>query len=80
MEEQLFGPVVLRRAEYYIQFDCPRTSCFLTGDDASEGGIALLDAGLVNLNFVERLLIDEVKSTAAIHEHFGESEAIHNRV
>mgnify|MGYP005822001269 CR=1 FL=1 len=51
VEEQLFGPVILRRAEYYIKFDFPQTSCFLIGDDASKGGIALLDACPVNMHF-----------------------------
>ena len=78
MEKQLFGPVILKRAEYYIKFYFPRTSCFSTGDDASKGGTALLDAIFVHLHFVERIFIDEVKSATAVHEHFGESKAIHD--
>lgn len=80
VEEQLFGPVILTHAEYYIKFNFPRASCFSIGDDASKGGTALLDAVLVHLHFVERVFIDEVKSVAAIHEHFGELKAIHNWV
>ena len=80
MEEQLFGPVILRRAEYYIKFDFPRASCFSTRDDASKGGTALLDVCSVNLHFFKRVLVDEVNPTAAVHEHFGKSKAIHNGV
>ena len=50
------------------------------GDDASKGGTALLVACFVNRHFVERVLLDEVKPTAAVHEHFGELKAIHNWV
>ena len=80
VEEQLFGPVILKHAEYYIKFDFPRASCFSTGDDASKGGTALLDACSATMHLVERVLIDDVKSTTAVHEHFGKSEAIHNWV
>ena len=78
VEVQLFGPVVLRRAEYHIEFNFPRASCFSTGDNASKGGTALLDATLVHLHFVERIFVDQVESATAVHEHFGESNAIHN--
>ena len=61
VEQQLFGPVIFRRAEYYIQFNSARASCFLTGDDASKDGAALPDACSINLHFVERVLVDEVK-------------------
>ena len=44
MKEQLFGSVVFGRAEYHIQFNSPRASCYSTGDNASKGGIALLNA------------------------------------
>ena len=44
MKEQLFGSVVLGHAEYHIQFNSPRASCFSTWYNASKGGIALLDA------------------------------------
>ena len=77
MEKQLFGPAIFSRAEYYIQFNSPRASCFSTGDDASKGGIALLDVFSVNMHFVERVLVDEVEPATAVHEHFGKSEAIH---
>lgn len=77
MEEQLFGPVIFGRAEYHIQFNFPIASCFLTGDDSSKGGAALLDACFVNLHLVERVLVDEVKPTATVHEHFGESKTVH---
>ena len=80
MEEQLFGPVVIRRAEYYIEFDCPRASCFSTGDNTSKGGTALLDAALVHLHFVERIFVDEVKSASTVHEHLDKSKAVHNWV
>ena len=78
VEEQLFGPVILRCAVYYIKFDFPRALCFSTGDDASKGGTALLDAVLVHLHFVERVFIDEVKSATAIHEYFSEPKAVHD--
>ena len=80
VKEQLLRPVILRRDEYYVKFNSPRTSCFSTGDDASKGGTALLDACSINLHFVERVFINEVKPTAAIHEHFGKSKAVHNGV
>ena len=80
VEEQLFGLVIFTCVEYYIKFNFPRTSCFSTGDDASKGGTALLDACSVNMHFVERVLVNEVKSTVAVHEDFGESKAIHNWV
>ena len=80
VEEQLSGHIILRRAEYYIKFNFPRASCFSTGDNASKGGTALLDATLVHLHFVERIFVDEVKSATAVHEHFGESKAIQNWV
>ena len=80
MEEQLFGPVILRHAKYYMKFDFPRTPCFSNGDDASKGGVALPDACSINLHFVERIFIDKVKPTAAVHEHFGKSETVHNGV
>ena len=80
VEEQLFGPVLFRCAEYYIQFNSPRASCFSTRDDASKGGIALLDVCSINLHFVEGVLVDEVNPTTADHEHFGESKAVHNGV
>ena len=80
LERDFFGPVILRRAEYYIKFDFPRTSYFSTGDDASKGGVALPDACSINLHFVERIFIDKVKPTAAVHEHFGKSETVHNGV
>ena len=44
IKEELFGYVVFGHAGYHIQFNSPRASCFLTGDNASKGGIALLDA------------------------------------
>ena len=80
VEEQLSGPVIIKRAEYYIKLYFPRASCFSTGDDASKGGDASLDVVLVHLHFVERVLIDEVEPTAAVHEHFSKSKAIHNWV
>src|SRR5215216_2604401 len=80
VEEKLFGPVVIRRAEYYIEFNFPRASCFSTGDNTSKGGTTLLDAALVHLHFVERIFVNEVKSASAIHEHLGKSKAIHNWV
>ena len=64
VEEQLFGPVILRRAEYYIKFDFPKSSCFSTADDASKGGTSLLDVCSINLHFFERVLVDEVKPAA----------------
>ena len=78
MEEQLFRPVVLLCAEYYIKFNFPRASCSLTRDNASKGGTALLDAVLVHLHFVERIFVDEVQCAAAVDEHFTESKAINN--
>ena len=51
-----------------------------TGDDASKVDIALLDACSTDLHFVQRVLADEVKPTAAVHEHFRESKAVHNGV
>ena len=77
MKKQLLRPVIFSRAEYYVKFNSPRTSSFLTGDDASKGGTALLYACCINLHFVERVLVDEVKPTAAVHEHFGKSKAVH---
>src|SRR5215216_1149856 len=65
MEEQFSGPVVLRRAEYDVEFDLPRASCFSTGDDASESGAALFNATFVHLHFLERIFVDEVQSAAA---------------
>ena len=47
-------------------------------DNPSEGRIALLDAALVYLHFMERVLVDEVQSTTAVHDHFSEPKAIHN--
>ena len=80
VEEQLFRPVVIRRAEYYIEFNFPRASWLLTGDNSSKGGISLLDATLIHLHFVERIFVDEVKSTSVVHEHLGKSKAVHNWV
>ena len=80
VEEKLFGPEVIRRAEYYVECNFSRASRFSTGDNNSKGGTALLDATLVHLHFVERIFIDEVKPTAVVHEHFGKSEAVHNWV
>ena len=77
IEEQLFGPVVFWHAKYYIKFNFLRASCFLTGDDASKGSTALLDACSINMHFVERVLVDEVKPTAAVREQFGESKTVH---
>ena len=47
---------------------------------ASKSGAALLNATLVHLHFLERILVNEVQSTATIHEHLGEPEAIHSWV
>ena len=69
VEEQLFGPIVLRHAEYDIEFDPPRAYYFSTGDDASESGAALLNATFVHLHFLERIFIDEVQSAATVHEY-----------
>ena len=80
VEEQLFGPVVLQRAEYYVKLNFPRASSFSTGDNASKGGVALLNASLVHLHFIECVFLDEVQSAAAVHKHFGESKAVHNWV
>ena len=80
VEQQLFGPVVLRRAKYDVKFDLPRASCFSTGDDASESGATLLNANFVHLHFLERIFVDEVQSAATVHEHFSEPKAIHNWV
>ena len=80
MEEQLFRPVVIRHAEYYVECNFSRASCFSTSDNTSKGGTALLDAIFVHLHFVERIFIDEVKSATAVHEYFGESKAVHNWV
>ena len=78
MERDLFGPVILRRAEYHIQCDFPRTSCLPTRDDSSEGRAASLNAALVYFHLIEGFLIDEVQSASAVHEHFSEPEAIHD--
>ena len=77
VEEQLFGPVVLRCAEYDVKFNLPRASCFLTGDNALKCGAALLNATFVHLHFLERIFVDEVQSAATVHDHFGEPKAIH---
>ena len=61
MKEQLFQPVIFRHVEYYVKFNSPQTPCFSTGDDASKGGTPLLDACSIDLHFVERVLVDEVK-------------------
>src|SRR5215216_3590088 len=44
MKEQFFGSVVFTCAEYHVQPNFPRASCFSTGDNTSKGGIGLLDA------------------------------------
>ena len=80
MKEQLLCPVIFRRAEYYIKFNFPRASYFSTGDNASKGGTALLDATLVHLHFVERIFVDEVQSATAVHEHFSEPKAVYGWV
>ena len=77
MEEQLFALVVLRHAEIEVEFVLPQASCFSTGDYALESGAALLKATFVHLPFLERIFVDEVQSTATVHEHFGEPKAIH---
>ena len=60
LEGYLFGPIILRRAEYHVKFDFSRTPCLPTGNDSSEGRVALLDAAPVYFHFVECILIDEV--------------------
>ena len=56
VEEELFGPVVIRRAEYYIKFNFPQASCFSTGDDASKGGT------LCSMQFVSICILSSVSS------------------
>ena len=80
VKEQLFGPVIFGCAEYHIQFNSPRASCFSTGDNSSKGSVALLNACSVDLHFVERVFLDEVKPTVAVHEHLGKIKAVHNGV
>ena len=60
LERYLFGPIVLRRAEYHVKCDFARASSLPTGNDSSEGRAALLDAAPVYFHFVECIFIDEV--------------------
>ena len=78
MKGYLFGPIVLRRAEYHIECDFSRTSCLPARNNSLEGCVALLNVAPVYFHFVEGFLVDEVQSAGAIHEHFGEPKAIHN--
>src|SRR4051812_28589844 len=52
--------------------------CFPTRDDSPEGCAALLNAVPVYFQFLESFFINEVSSTAAVHEHFSEPIAVHN--
>jgi len=47
LEGYLFGPIILRRAEYHVKCDFSRTSRLPTGNDSSEGRAALLDVASV---------------------------------
>ena len=78
LEGYLFGPIVLRHAEYHVEFNFSCASCFPTGNDSSKSRITLLDAASVYLHFIERVLVDEVQPAAAVHEHFSEPKAIDN--
>ena len=80
LEGYLFGPIVLRRAEYHVKLNFSCASCFPTGNDSSEGLITLLDADSIYLHFTECVLVNEVQSAPAVHEHFSELKAIHNWV
>ena len=77
-EGYLFGPIVLRCAKYHVELNFSCASCFPTGNDSSKGHITLLDAASVYLHFIERVLVDEVLSTASVHEHFSKPEAVHD--
>ena len=52
MESDFFGPIILRRAEYHVKCDFSRTSHLPTGNDSSEGRVALLDAASVYFHFL----------------------------
>ena len=78
VEEQLLGSIVLMCAKHHVQFNFSRAMCLLTGDNTSKGCTALLDAALVYLHFVERVLINEVESAAAVHKDFCKSKAVHD--
>ena len=78
LEGYFFGPIVLRCAEYHVERVFSRASRLLTGNNSSEGRITLLDAAPVYFHFIECVLVDEVWSAAAVHEHFSEPKSIHN--
>ena len=60
LEGYFFGPIVLRWVEYHVECDFSRTPCLPTGNDSSEGYVALLDAAPVYFHFLYCILIDEV--------------------
>ena len=76
LEGYLFGPIVLRRAEYHVECNFSRASHLLAGNDSLEGRITLLDAAHVNFHFIEHVFVHEVQSAAAIHEHFSKLKAV----
>ena len=78
MKGYLFGPIILRCAEYHIECEFSRTSCLPAGNNSSTGCAALFNAALVYFHFIESFLVNEVLSATAVHEHFGELKPIHN--
>jgi hypothetical protein len=60
MEKQFFGSVVLGSAEDHIKSNSATTTCLLSGDDPSKGGVTLLDAGSIELHFVQGVLVNDL--------------------
>ena len=77
LERDLFGPVIVRRAEHHIKCDFSCAARFLARDYSSKGCAASLNAAPVYFHFVKGLLINEVQSAVAVHEYLGKTKAVH---
>src|SRR3954470_15064798 len=77
LERDLFGPVIIRSAEYHIQCDLSGAAHFLTGDYSSKGCAASLNAVPVYFHLLEGFLVDEVQSAASVHKYLCEVTAVH---
>ena len=60
LEGYLFGPIILRRAEYHVECYFSRTPRLPTGNNSSECRAALLNAAPIYFHFVECIFVDEV--------------------
>src|SRR3954469_23438552 len=77
LERDLFGPVIIRSAEYNIQCDFSGAARFLTGDYTSKGCAGPLNAVPVYFHFLKGFLVYEAQPAASVHEYLCEATAVH---